>query len=100
MTAKPERSTVLNAFSPSVEISEPARFAGRAELVRRLIDVLHTDGLSAIVFGDRGIGKSSLAAQIERIALGDTELLSSIGEGARALSEDSRFIVLSVRCTD
>jgi hypothetical protein len=79
------RVVILNAFSPSIETIDPARFAGRRAIILRLTDVLHTDGLSAIIYGDRGIGKSSIAAQIERIALGDSELLTFLDAAASRL---------------
>lgn len=52
-----------------------------------------------MIYGDRGIGKSSLASQIGRIAQGDVELLAHFGEHDRALAEEQRYLVLQVTCT-
>lgn len=48
-------------FSPSAPIDDRALFAGRIEQVRQVIDVINQKGQHAIIFGDRGVGKTSLA---------------------------------------
>jgi hypothetical protein len=96
----PNRTKILNAFTPSADIRDPARFAGRRDLIETLADALSTAGVCPMVFGDRGLGKTSLANQIERIALGDVELLSQLGLEDLAIPEDVRFATFSVRCTD
>ena len=49
------------AFSPSSPITEKELFAGRQEQLDRLSDVLSSRGQHALVYGDRGVGKTSLA---------------------------------------
>lgn len=49
------------AFTPYASISEEQLFAGRFALIERMIEVVFQDGQHAIVFGDRGVGKSSFA---------------------------------------
>src|SRR5713101_9042873 len=49
------------AFTPHRPIDLPEFLAGRLPLLYRAIDAINTDGLHAILFGDRGTGKTSLA---------------------------------------
>jgi Cdc6-like AAA superfamily ATPase len=48
-------------FSPGAPIDEQELFAGRADQVRELISAVYQRGQHAIVFGERGVGKTSLA---------------------------------------
>ena len=72
-----KRKLILNAFKPSKSIRNPANFAGRELELLELIDALLIDGSCPIIYGERGLGKSSLAFQVARIALGDITLLDS-----------------------
>lgn len=94
------RSDVVNAFQPAAEIEDPLRFAGREIEVRQLANALQVHGSVPLIYGDRGLGKSSLALQTSRIAQGDTELLAQVGHANLALEEPDRFIVFHVTCTD
>jgi AAA+ ATPase superfamily predicted ATPase len=93
-------SILLNAFRPAKEVDDPEFFAGRASEVTQLVDSLHAIGSCPIIYGDRGLGKTSLALQIRLIAMGHEELLASIGIQSRALDEDSRYLTFFVTCTD
>ena len=95
-----DRSTVLNAFRPNAEIDDPASFAGRRFEVEELVDALLTDGACPIIYGDRGLGKTSLALQGERIALGDVQLLQNYNIEDRALPEEQRFVTVYMSCTE
>lgn len=48
-------------FSPAAPIDEKALFAGRTEQLRDVVDAVNQRGQHAIVFGERGVGKTSLA---------------------------------------
>lgn len=48
-------------FSPRTPVSTRALFAGRWKQMNALIDAVAQPGLHAVVFGERGVGKSSLA---------------------------------------
>ncbi|MDP8989582.1 MAG: ATP-binding protein [Acidobacteriota bacterium] len=48
-------------FTPTAPIDERTLFAGRTEQVREIIDAVNQKGQHAIVFGERGVGKTSLA---------------------------------------
>jgi AAA ATPase domain len=95
------RYTILmNAFRPAQEVDDPSFFAGRAREVARLTDALHLIGSTPLIYGDRGLGKTSLAVQIMRIAVGDVQLLSALRLEDRAFNETERYIPIPVVCTD
>ena len=48
-------------FSPATAIDRKDFFHGRNALMRRLIDAANQSGQHAIVYGERGVGKTSLA---------------------------------------
>jgi len=48
-------------FTPTAPIDERSLFAGREEQVRSIVDVVNQKGQHAILFGERGVGKTSLA---------------------------------------
>lgn len=68
-----KRNSVINAFQPDLPIEIPAKFAGRRPLSAQRTDALHAEGSCLVIYGERGLGKSSLAAQIERIDHYDTD---------------------------
>lgn len=72
-----DHKKILTAFQPAKEISDPKRFAGRkTELETGAELIAGKDHI--FIYGPRGIGKSSLAKQLEIIARGNTELLDEI----------------------
>ena len=48
-------------FSPSAPVDEKSLFAGRLEQMIQVIDSINQKGQHCIIFGDRGVGKTSLA---------------------------------------
>jgi len=60
-------------FSPTAPIDEHELFAGRIEQLRSVIDAVSQRGQHAIIFGERGVGKTSLANVL-------SEVLQSSGE--------------------
>lgn len=93
-------NVLMNAFRPAQEVDNPRFFAGRAKQVSELTDALHVVGSTPLIFGDRGLGKTSLAIQMKHIAEGEIELLGALGLRDRAFSEDQRCHALLVTCTD
>ena len=89
----------MNAFQPATELDDPERFAGRGREVRELTDALRVVGSTPLIYGDRGLGKSSLALQIRRIALGDIELLHHLGAERLAIPSEQQFLTFFVTCT-
>ena len=51
----------LQAFSPGAPVDEFRFLAGRAAEIQRMIETVVQRGQHAIVYGERGVGKSSLA---------------------------------------
>jgi Cdc6-like AAA superfamily ATPase len=79
MPKLPTLEQIENAFQPAKEIDSPARFAGRRQAISDCYSSLIAEGSSIAIIGNRGIGKSSLARQILRIAQGDKSLLGRLG---------------------
>lgn len=48
-------------FTPAVPVSDNDLFAGRIDEIRRISDAINQRGQHACIFGDRGVGKTSLA---------------------------------------
>ncbi len=55
------RFKVSRAFSPSAPVAVEALFAGRTRELRTLLDTVPVRGCHAIIYGERGVGKTSLA---------------------------------------
>ena len=53
----------LSAFKPKSPISDDKLFSGRLLQIRDVLDTVYEDGGHAIIFGERGIGKTSLATE-------------------------------------
>lgn len=64
---------LVNAFTPADEIQDLDRFAGRVSAVQHAATALASRGTHLIVYGPRGVGKSSLARVIERISQSDRD---------------------------
>ncbi len=84
-------AAVENAFQPSREVEDVERFAGRKDAVSDSYFGLLSAGSNLAIVGNRGVGKSSLARQILRIANGDNALLERL-----ALPSDDTLDFLSV----
>src|SRR3954447_24911280 len=49
-------------FTPATPINRRSLFAGRLDEIRQMIDAVNSAGRHAILYGDRGVGKTSLAS--------------------------------------
>ena len=58
--------SVKQIFSPSSPVDEDQLFAGRKKQRKRIEDVILEKGRHAIIFGERGVGKTSLANIIRK----------------------------------
>ena len=54
-------SALIRAFSPHSPISQSQLFRGRKPQIRAVVDAAQTPGLHAAIYGERGVGKTSLA---------------------------------------
>lgn len=87
----------VNAFTPGNEIADPMRFSGRDEQLQSLATALESEGAQIVIYGYRGIGKSSLARQLECMSQDDEKVI----ERLRAKpSESFDFLPIYVRCDD
>lgn len=56
------------AFTPAAPTRNAELFAGRQDQMVRVIDTFHAPGEHATIFGERGVGKTSLASVTAQIA--------------------------------
>jgi Cdc6-like AAA superfamily ATPase len=58
-----QRTALLagTVFTPTIPVSEQSLFAGRMNEIRRVVDVINQRGRHAVIYGERGVGKTSLA---------------------------------------
>lgn len=57
-----------HAFAPSRPVADLRRLAGRSELLQRLIRAIEDQDLHAVLYGDRGIGKTSVLRVVQGLA--------------------------------
>lgn len=69
--------SVMAAFQPAKEITDPSRFSGRKVQIEGGTQLLLA-GDHIFIYGPRGIGKSSIARQLQLIAAGNVELLDAL----------------------
>lgn len=56
-----KKSGIRNAFTPNSPVLDIELFSGRKDEVAKIIECLNTKGQHILLYGDRGVGKSSLA---------------------------------------
>ncbi|HTR97044.1 MAG TPA: AAA family ATPase [Candidatus Acidoferrales bacterium] len=97
-TVSSSRARIDDVFTPSSPVRRRELFAGRAQALQALLELIEQPGRHAVVFGERGAGKSSLVAvapemcaspiRVVRVSVtaGDTfaSLWQRVAEGARA----------------
>lgn len=88
---------IYGAFEPAKEITDPNKFTGRRAQIERGCELL-TSKDHVFIYGIRGIGKSSLAIQLHRIATGDNTLLKSIDSPLKDQRYD--FVTCFIACDD
>ncbi|MEX0755289.1 MAG: ATP-binding protein [Actinomycetota bacterium] len=88
----PPQQTVLrapNPFTPGKRLTRPDLFSGRTPQLEQGIRLLRQaasgNARHGLITGDRGIGKSSLASQIENIARGDDRYGSYVRDDGEPL---------------
>lgn len=91
---------IMNAFQPASALDDPERFAGRREQVKELSEKIHAKSTVPMVYGQRGLGKSSLAMQIMRIAQGDATLLRELDLEYLELPDSKKYTTLYVTCAE
>lgn len=69
---------VFDIFTPGAEVKSIEKFAGRTAQLDVLADALQTEGSHIVIYGSRGVGKSSLARQLMALSLQDSETISRL----------------------
>ena len=59
------RYTAQNLFKPKTPVDDDKLFNGRIGQINEMLDAVYEEGAHAIIFGERGVGKTSLANIIE-----------------------------------
>lgn len=85
-------------FSPGQEIMTPKHFAGRVSDIERAVQALSRAGSCIIVYGDRGVGKTSFVEMIKLIAKGNVDLLYRHNLHKKYPTDKLRYQVLSIEC--
>jgi hypothetical protein len=91
---------VNDTFLPAQEIMDPSRFAGRKEAIRRAVEALCTPGASILVYGDRGVGKTSFVEMVKLIAQDQVELIHRYKLNYLKPTGGFQYRVLSVECDE
>lgn len=92
------RPVPAQAFTPSQPVSSMERFAGRSALLDRVIRAIEDQQLHVIIYGDRGIGKTSLMRVVAELAKGARYIVhfTSCGEQSE-FSETFRSVASQIR---
>lgn len=67
------RAEIGKVFNPAAPVEKKALFAGRIGQINAVVDAISQRGQHAIIYGERGVGKTSLANILQ-------ELLTSAGQ--------------------
>jgi Cdc6-like AAA superfamily ATPase len=76
------RMRLRNAFTPSQPVTDQSRFAGRTEMLTALIRATEDGRLHTVLYGERGIGKTSILHVFAQAARSARYLVSYVSCGA------------------
>jgi len=62
---------VRNIFIPQTPISKRELFVGRSNQIGKMLDAVRQSGSHAIIYGERGVGKTSLVSILPQLLSGD-----------------------------
>jgi Cdc6-like AAA superfamily ATPase len=82
------RALIRDAFTPSQPVNDRAMFAGRRELLEKLIVAVEDQRLHFVLYGDRGIGKTSILHVLSDLAADAEYLVCYISCGDRMTFSD------------
>lgn len=95
------RTQVGQVFSPSAPVSRRDLFAGRTQQMEDLVDTVYERGQHAVIYGERGVGKTSLAAVMEQVlGQGGVTMVRINCDGADDFTSVWRKIFIEVALTD
>lgn len=87
----------INVFTPSQEIKDIERFAGRDGELASLSTALQSHGAQIVMYGQRGVGKSSLARQLVKLASNDKDVIARLKQKP---FETLDFVPIYFACDD
>ncbi|MDD5383474.1 MAG: ATP-binding protein [Gallionella sp.] len=87
----------INVFTPAQEVKDIERFAGRDDELAALATALQSHGAQIVMYGQRGVGKSSLARQLAKLAVNDAELIARLKQKP---FETLDFVPIYIACDD
>ncbi len=87
----------INVFTPAQEVKDIERFAGRDDELSALSTALQSHGAQIVMYGQRGVGKSSLARQLAKLAINDTDLITRLKQKP---FETLDFVPVYISCDD
>ncbi len=82
------RMTLRDVFTPAQPVTERSKFAGRLAVLSRLIEILEEQRSHVVIYGERGIGKTSLVHILADIARESRYLVVYASCGAFSSFED------------
>jgi F0F1-type ATP synthase delta subunit len=100
MATNSDTIDVHNFFFPGQEILNPENFVGRKQNIAQAINALCRPGTSILVFGERGVGKTSFVEMIKLIAMGQVELIYRYDLHRLAPQEAMNYNIISVECDE
>ena len=68
---------IAESFSPSAPIDQKALFAGRIDQFVQVINAISQKGQHVILYGERGVGKTSLATVIAQLHRGQAHVMGA-----------------------
>ena len=74
------RSKLRNAYTPAQPVTDRRRFAGRTKIMTTLIRSIEDQRLHTVIYGERGIGKTSLLQVLSQAA------------------QEARYLVVYITC--
>lgn len=87
----------INVFTPAQEVKDIDRFAGRDDELMALSTALQSHGAQIVLYGQRGVGKSSLARQLAKLATNDKDLIARLKQPP---FEPLDFVPVYLACDD
>lgn len=89
---------IYSLFFHGQHIEDPKWFAGRRGDIEKALKSLCSPGSSMLVFGERGVGKSSFVEMVKQIASGETHLLFKYNLHKFYPPEKFKFKNVSIVC--